>query len=193
MKRRTLAAALGGAFVLAACGRDSAAPAQPAAASATPVSIETVAAEAKGFNVGSTMSTRVVYVFFDPQCPHCAVLWEAARPLRPQARFVWIPVSLLNAKSAPQGAAIMNAADPVAAMDQHEQSLRAQQGGIAAMNVPEAQKEVVQRNTELFNRFGFGSVPTVVARHAQSGQLVTVEGSVPTAVLAQRLGLSAPS
>jgi thiol:disulfide interchange protein DsbG len=194
MKRRTLAAALGAGFVLAACGRDSGAPAQPAApAGAAPVSIEAVAAEAKGFNVGSTMSTRVVYVFFDPQCPHCAALWEAARPLRPQARFVWIPVSLLNAKSAPQGAAIMNAADPVAAMDQHEQSLRAQQGGIAAMNVPDTQKEAVQRNTELFNRFGFGSVPTVVAKHAQSGQLVTVEGSVPTAVLAQRLGLSAPS
>lgn len=195
MKRRTLAAALGGAFVLAACGRDSEAPAQPAAAAGggAPVSVETVAAEAKGFNVGSAMSTRVVYVFFDPQCPHCAALWEAARPLRPQARFVWIPVSLLNARSAPQGAAIMNAADPVAAMDQHEQSLRAQQGGIAAMNVSDAQKEVVQRNTELFNRFGFGSVPTVVAKHAQSGQVVTVEGSVPTAVLAQRLGLSAPS
>ena len=194
MKRRTLAAGLGGAFVLAACGRDSDAPAQSAApAAGTPVSVEAVAAEAKGFNVGSTMSTRVVYVFFDPQCPHCAALWEAARPLRPQARFVWIPVSLLNAKSAPQGAAIMNAADPVAAMDQHEQSLRAQQGGIAAMNVPDAQKEVVQRNTEVFNRFGFGSVPTVVAKHAQSGQVVTVEGSVPTAVLAQRLGLTAPS
>ena len=193
MKRRTLGAALGAAFVLAACGRDASAPAQPAAAASTPVTPEAIAAEAKGFNVGSTMSTRVVYVFFDPQCPHCAALWEAARPLRPQARFVWIPVSLLNAKSAPQGAAIMNAADPIAAMDQHEQSLRAQQGGIAAMGVTDAQKEAVQRNTELFNRFGFGSVPTVVAKHAQSGELVTVEGSVPTGVLAQRLGLSAPS
>ena len=30
------------------------------------------------------------YVFFDPQCPHCAVLWKSARPLKSQARFVWI-------------------------------------------------------------------------------------------------------
>jgi thiol:disulfide interchange protein DsbG len=195
MKRRHVALAAGAAVLLAACGQESApAAGQPAAGAASaPVSLETIAAEAKGFNVGSAMSTRVVYVFFDPQCPHCAALWEAARPLRPQARFVWIPVSLLNDKSAPQGAAIMNAADPVAAMDQHEQSLRAQQGGIAAMGVTDAQKEAVKRNTELFTRFGFASVPTVVAKHAQNGQTVTVEGSAPTGVLASRLGLNAPS
>lgn len=198
MKRRNLVAAAAATLLLAACGRDSGSGAAssaggPGSSGSTPVSVETIAKEAKGFNFGSTMSTRTVYVFFDPQCPHCATLWEAARPLRSQARFVWIPVSLLNAKSGPQGAAILHAADPVAAMNEHEASLRNQQGGIAAMGVTDAQREVVQRNTELMNRFGFGSVPTVVAKHAQTGELVTLEGSMPTAVLAQRLGLSAPS
>ncbi|HVE54187.1 MAG TPA: thioredoxin fold domain-containing protein, partial [Ramlibacter sp.] len=169
------------------------APAPGKAAGSTPVSLDTIAAEAKGFNVGSAMSTRVAYVFFDPQCPHCAALWEAARPLRSQARFVWVPVSLLNDKSAPQGAAILSAPDPVAAMDQHEKSLRGQQGGISAMGVADAQKDAVRKNTELFNRFGFGSVPTVVGKHAQNGQLVTIEGSVATAVLAGRLGLNVPT
>ncbi|MBE7368716.1 thioredoxin fold domain-containing protein [Ramlibacter pallidus] len=193
MKRRTLAAGLAGAFVLAACGREGSREAGKPAAAAAPVSLDVVAAEARGFNVGSTMSTRVAYVFFDPQCPHCAALWEAARPLRSQARFVWIPVSLLNDKSAPQGAAILGAPDPVAAMDEHEKSLRGQQGGIAAMGAPDAQKEAVRKNTELFNRFGFASVPTVVAKHAQSGDLVTIEGSVATGVLASRLGLNPPA
>ena len=36
-------------------------------------------------------------------------------------------------------------------------------------------------------------VPTVVAKHAQTGQLVTVEGSLPPDVLAQRLGLQPPA
>lgn len=195
MKRRPLVAALGAAFVLAACGKDGGSTAAPGPAgkdAATPVTIEAIESGAKGFNVGSTMSTRTVYVFFDPQCPHCAALWEAARPLKPQARFVWIPVALINDKSAPQGAAIMNAADPVAMMDQHEVSIRNKQGGVGAMGVTDAQKDIVKRNTELLNKFGFGGVPTVVAKHAQNGQIVTLEGSAPTAVLAQRLGLNAP-
>jgi thiol:disulfide interchange protein DsbG len=196
MKRRPLVAALGAALVLAACGKESGAPSAAGGkgkAATTPVTIEAIEAEAKGFNVGATMAARTVYVFFDPQCPHCAALWEAARPLKSQARFVWIPVALINDKSAPQGAAIMNAADPVAMMDQHEASLRNKQGGVAAMGVADAQKDIVKRNTDLMNRFGFGGVPTVVAKHAQSGQIVTLEGSMPTAMLAQKLGLSAPS
>jgi thiol:disulfide interchange protein DsbG len=196
MKRRPLVAALGAALVLAACGKESAAPSaggEKGKAASTPVTIEAIEAGAKGFNVGATMAARTVYVFFDPQCPHCAALWEAARPLKSQARFVWIPVALINDKSAPQGAAIMNAADPVAMMDQHEASLRNKQGGVAAMGVADAQKDIVKRNTDLMNRFGFGGVPTVVAKHAQSGQVVTLEGSMPTAMLAQKLGLSAPS
>lgn len=192
---RLAAAACAAAILLAAC-KDSPAPeqqpGQPAAQAATPVSIEAIAAEGQGFNVGSTMAVRTVYVFFDPQCPHCAALWQAAKPLRSQARFVWLPVSLLNDKSAPQGAAILAAADPVAAMDQHEASLNAQQGGISAVGVPDDKKEAVKRNTALMNRFGFGAVPSVVGKHAQTGELVTIEGAVPTAALAQRLGLQVP-
>jgi thiol:disulfide interchange protein DsbG len=194
MKRRTLVALAGGTALLAACGKESSTSASaPAAAASTPVSLEAIESGAKGFNVGSTMSTRVVYVFFDPQCPHCAALWEASRPLKAQARFVWIPVALMGEKSAAQGAALLSASDPVALMDQHEASLRKKEGGISAMGVPDAQKDTVRRNTELFTRFGFGGVPSVVAKHAQSGQLVTLEGSMPTAALAQRLGLNAPA
>ncbi|HEX7889100.1 MAG TPA: DsbC family protein [Ramlibacter sp.] len=196
MKRRELAVALAATALLAACGKENSAPSgstggSPAAG--TPVSIEAIEGGAKGFNVGSAMAARVVYVFFDAQCPHCAALWEAAKPLKGQARFVWIPVGLIGEKSVSQGGAILAASDPSATMDQHEASLRAQQGGIAAMNVPDAQKDVVKKNTELFTKFGFGGVPTVVAKHPQSGELVTLEGSMPTAMLAQKLGLSAPS
>ena len=190
MKRRHLITAGAAVLVLGGCGKQGGD--KPAAAAAVPVSLEAIAAEAKGFSVGSTMSTRVVYVFFDTQCPHCAVLWEASKPLKPQARFVWIPVGLLGEKSLAQGGAILGAPDPIAAMDQNEASLREKQGGISAVGVADAQKDLVKKNTELFNRFGFGGVPTVVGKHAQSGQLVTVEGSLPTAGLAQRLGLNAP-
>lgn len=194
MKRRTCLAAAAAAMVLSACGRnDGAAGGAAPAAKTEPVSLDKIAAEAKGFSVGSTMATRVVYVFFDAQCPHCATLWEAAKPLKSQARFVWIPVGLLGEKSVAQGGAILSAPDPAVAMEQHEASILQKQGGIAAMGVTDSSKAAVQKNTQLLNAFGFTGVPAVVGKHAVSGETVTIDGALPTAALAQRLGLSAPA
>jgi thiol:disulfide interchange protein DsbG len=197
MKTRNLftSALLVGLLALAGCkdaAETPAAAASPAAARDA-VSLPAIAAEAKGFTVGSPMSVRTVYVFFDPQCPHCAALWQEAKPLKSQAKFVWIPVGLLNASSTPQGAALLAAADPVAAMDAHEASMAAKTGGITAAGAPDAQKAAVEANTKLMNRFQFSGVPTIVAKHAVSGDLVVKEGSMQTAVLAAVLGLQPPA
>lgn len=187
------AALIAASLLLAGC-KDAADTGKPAAAAAsTPVSVAAIAAEAKGFSVGSAMSARTVYVFFDAQCPHCTALWEAARPLKSQARFVWIPVGMLNASSTAQGATLLAAKDPVAAMDQHEASMTAKGGGISAASDIEAQKADVAKNTELLTRFGFASIPTIVGNHAETGALVTQEGSMPTAALAGLLGLKVPA
>jgi thiol:disulfide interchange protein DsbG len=187
------AALIAASLLLSAC-KDAPDPGKPAAAAAsTPVSVAAVAAEAKGFSVGSAMSARTVYVFFDPQCPHCTALWEAAKPLKSQARFVWIPVGLLNASSTAQGATLLAAKDPVAAMDEHEASMTAKGGGISAASGIDAQKADVAKNTELLTRFGFGSIPTIIGNHAETGALVTQEGSMPTAALAGLLGLKVPA
>jgi thiol:disulfide interchange protein DsbG len=188
-----LAALLGTTLFLAGC-KDAASPEAPATATKATetVSVAAVAAEAKGFTVGSEMSVRRVYVFFDAQCPHCAALWTAAKPLRSQARFIWVPVGLLNDASRSQGAALLAASDPVAAMNQHEASLQAKQGGLTATGELKEQREHVAKNTQLFNRFGLSSVPTVVANHAQTGALVVKEGSMSTATLAGVLGLQLP-
>lgn len=179
---------------LAAC-KDSPAPTAPAAAPAARqgLSIEAIASEAKGFTLGSEMSVRRVFVFFDPQCPHCAALWNAAKPLKAQARFIWIPVDLLGPTSTAQGAALLASADPVAAMDQHEASLAARQGGLAAQGELQAQKALVTANTALMTRYGFTGVPVVVARHAVTGETVVREGALPTAELAAALGLQVPA
>jgi thiol:disulfide interchange protein DsbG len=192
---RTAAVLVAAGFMLAACKESPSTSAAESAKSAasTPVSVAAIQAEAKGFTVGSTMAVRSVYVFFDPQCPHCAALWEFAKPLKSQAKFVWIPVSLLNKTSEGQGAAILAATDPVAAMDQHEASMAAKTGGISAMGDVDAQRAMVAKNTELMNRFGFSSVPSIVAVNAQTGALVTHEGALPTAELAAFLGLPPPA
>ncbi|MFS2034205.1 thioredoxin fold domain-containing protein [Polaromonas sp. CT11-55] len=162
-------------------------------AAAVPVSVEAIAAEAKGFTAGSQMSKRTVYVFFDAQCPHCAALWEAAKPLKSQARFVWIPVGLLNAASTSQGATLLAAGDPVAAMDEHEASMKAGRGGISAASSIDPQKDAVAKNTALMTRMGFSAIPSIVGTHAQTGAVVAQEGALPTAALANLLGLQVPA
>jgi thiol:disulfide interchange protein DsbG len=155
--------------------------------------VAAVAQEATGFSAGSAMSARTVYVFFDAQCSHCSALWRSAQPLTTQARFVWIPVHLLNDSSRTQGAALLAAADPVAAMNAHEASMQSGTGGISSSAVSDAQLAAVAKNTALFNRLGFASIPTIVGTHAQTGALLTQEGAMPTAALATLLGLQVPA
>ena len=108
------------ALTLSGCSRQES-PGTAAAPAATPTQpYEAIATQGKGFTVGAMMAANPVYVLFDPQCPHCGHLWNASIPLHGKAKFVWIPVTLMNAKSGPQGATLLAAADPASAMAQHE-------------------------------------------------------------------------
>lgn len=157
------------------------------------VSLEIVAAEAKGFTVGSMMSAIVAYVFFDPQCPHCGHLWNASLPLQKKVRFVWIPVGLINATSSAQGATLLSAADPAQTMTEHETSLLAKQGGIGtSSSVTDEAKQAVAANTALFNNLGLEGVPFTIVKNARTGQQVTRGGSMQTAALADLIGIDAP-
>ncbi|MES2191505.1 MAG: DsbC family protein [Pseudomonadota bacterium] len=178
-------------FLIAGCNNSSSTP--PAKTTTALLSVEAIEAGTKGFTVGSPMSTRTVYVFFDAQCPHCSALWYAAKPLKSQAKFVWIPVGILNAASTSQGATILASSDPAAAMDAHEASMMSKGGGISASSDTDAQKDAIKKNTELMTSFGFASIPSIVAKHAQTGELVRQEGAMPTAALASFLGLQVPA
>ena len=194
MKKLTFAiATIAAALALSACKESPDTAAAAKASAAVPVSTATIQAEATGFTVGSTMSARTVFVFFDPQCPHCAALWESAKPLKAQAKFIWIPVALMGKASETQGAALLASKNPVTAMDEHEASMAAKTGGIVASGDVEAEKAKIAKNTALMTRFGFASIPTIVAQNAQTGALVTNEGAMPTLALAKFLGLDAPS
>ena len=187
---RPLALALATALTvgLAACSRDESASPSQSPISATQA-VNVVAAEGKGFTVGASMAARTVYVLFDPQCPHCGHLWQAAEPLLGKARFVWLPVAFISPKSLPQGAALLQAAQPAETMAAHERSLLAGEGGIgASSSIPAEIEAAIQTNTALLNRLGAESVPFIVAQSA-SGQPVLQAGSMDTAALATLLGL----
>lgn len=179
------------ALAVAGCSpQDTAAPAVPVSHD---VALETTAAQARGFTVGAVMNASPVYVFFDTQCRHCGNLWNAAIPLHTKVKFVWIPVGLMNASSTAQGAALLSAADPKALMTEHETSLLAGKGGIAASASPAADiASAIKTNTALLKKFGAAGVPFLVARHGKTGQAVSRDGSMSTAALAEFLGVDAP-
>jgi thiol:disulfide interchange protein DsbG len=154
------------------------------------VTVQAVAAEAKGFTVGAMMSANTVYVFFDPQCPHCGHLWQASTPLLKKVKFVWIPVAWINASSLPQGAALLAAANPADLMNEHESSLLGGKGGIAASSsVSSAVEQSIKANTKLLNSLGAESVPFVVVKNAVTGQTISRSGALATSVLAEMIGI----
>lgn len=144
----------------------------------------------QGFAVGALMSANAVYVFFDPQCPHCGHLWQASLPLHKKVKFVWIPVAWINASSLSQGAALLTSANPLALMSEHETSLLAGRGGIAASSsVSSEVEQTIKTNTKLLGSFGAESVPFVVFKNATTGQTISRDGAMTTAALAQFAGV----
>ena len=180
--------------VTPAAAEKSATPAAPAAASKSPgQTYDTVAAQGKGFTVGAVMAAHTVYVLFDPQCPHCGHLWNAALPLQKKAKFVWIPVAIMNGKSATQGAALITSTNPADVMTAHEASILAGTGGMIASGGASAEiEDAIKANTKLFTSLGVESVPFIVAKNSQTGLAVTHNGAMETAALAGLLGLTAP-
>jgi len=154
------------------------------------VSVQAVATQAKGFTVGAMMSANTVYVFFDPQCPHCGHLWQSSTPLHKKAKFVWIPVAWINASSLSQGAALLTSASPLELMTEHETSLLAGKGGISAPSgIASETEQSIKANTKLLNTLGAESVPFVVVKNAITGQTIAKEGAQTTAALAEMIGI----
>jgi thiol:disulfide interchange protein DsbG len=193
LKLKNFALPLVAALVLVVSGcSKTEAPAQ-ATAERPAQPYEAVAAQGKGFSVGAMMSANAVYVMFDPQCPHCGHLWDASLPLQKKVKFVWIPVAFISPKSEPQGAALLTAANPAELMTEHEKSLLAGTGGIAASaSVPSDIALAIKKNTALFNSLGVDSVPYILAKNVRSGQVVTNTGAMTTPALADFVGVDQP-
>ncbi|MDO9437571.1 thioredoxin fold domain-containing protein [Hydrogenophaga sp.] len=185
-------------LTLAACSKEEAngtpGSSTQAAADKSPIApaqaYDVLAAQGKGFTAGAMMSANTVYVLFDPQCPHCGHLWQSSLALQSKVKFVWLPVAIMNAKSAPQGAAIMTAANPVEAMNAHEQQLLGGQGGMSASaSIPDDVMQTIKNNTDMLERLGATSVPFIVAKHQGTGKVVTQNGAMSVEALANFLGM----
>lgn len=145
----------------------------------------------EGFDTGNKASETKLFVFFDTQCPHCAALWNAHKPLQDKVHFRWIPVGVLNRSSVMQGSTILGAANPASKMDEHEQLMTQRRGGIT-VDGESADKfaDKIKAQTESLRNVGARSVPFMAYVNAK-GEAVSAVGAMPTPVLASFLGLVA--
>lgn len=142
-------------------------------------------AKATAIVQGDPKAKNIIYAFFDPTCPYCNLAYTSFKTaLKPGSQVRWIPVAFLSTKSAGQAAALLTAADPVQAMEQHEATFKA--GGIAqAEMTPEAKKKL-DENLKMFRDMGFKGVPAIMYRTAD-GRWDAVKGAPGPAELSKVL------
>lgn len=112
---------------------------------------------------GEDSAPRVVYTFTDANCPYCHAFWKAARPWvdsgKVQLRHVM--VGIIKEDSPAKAAAILAAASPGKALDQHERTK--DQGGIKPLaRIPADVQQQLQANQLLMLELGFQGTPGIL-------------------------------
>ena len=166
--------------LLDASGNDlTRAPLQAAAAPALGAAAWAELAKASWIAEGATRPKRIVYVFTDTECPYCHKLWAATQPLLAggdvQVRHVMVAV--IAPQSRGRAAAILDAADPQAALQQHERSFG--HSTVAPQpSVPAATASRIDANNALMEKLGIHGTPATVYEDAD-GQVRMLQGMLP--------------
>lgn len=74
--------------------------------------------------IGQGDGQKIVYFFFDPNCPHCNEAYERIKPILATDKDIqmrYVPMGVLLPSSAGKAAAIMQYADPLAAYHRMEE------------------------------------------------------------------------
>ena len=116
---------------------------------------------------GSAEAKRIVYVFTDPNCPYCNAFWQATQPyLGKHLQVRHILVGILAPSSTGKAARVLAAADPAAALAQHENTHAA--GGIEPLEKipPEIQRRLMANNQLMF-QLGAQATPAIFYKDRQ--------------------------
>lgn len=117
---------------------------------------------ARSLNEGSDAAARKVVVFADPFCPYCKAFWSEAQPWvnAGKVQLKTLLVAFLNPKSGRNAAAILNAADPVAAWKAYELS-----GGRTLPRfegvTPRDTFNLLQHHQQLMDDLGANATPAI--------------------------------
>ena len=155
------------------------APLQAATAPALDAASWAELAKASWIAEGATQPKRIVYVFTDTECPYCHKLWAATQPLLAggdvQVRHVMVAV--IAPQSRGRAAAILDAANPQAALQQHERSF-GHSTVTPLPSVPAATAGRIDANNALMEKLGIHGTPATVYKDA-AGQVRMLQGMLP--------------
>ena len=145
---------------------------------------------AKGISIGPKTSDYTVFVMFDPQCLHCARLWEESNGLKDTIKFVWVPVNFFDGNSKALSALLLGSKSPREDMDLVLSFVAARTGSTQAQDAVSPELEaIIKSNTDLINRFHVLAVPYVVARNQTTSDYVTRQGGMSREMLKRFLGV----
>ena len=122
---------------------------------------------------------RLLYIFFDPNCPYCHSLYQNLRPWlgKDGLQFRWIPVGILMSTSEPKAAAILQAPNPLVALRKNEDDYGFADdpgGGIApAAKIGTKARQALAANLALMQSQRIYGVPVMLYRDRSGrGQLL---------------------
>ena len=132
---------------------------------------------------------RVLYDFFDPNCPYCHILYKRLQPLiiRYHLTVHEIPVAYLTPSSAGKAAALLEAHNPLAALKQSQAHYSWKTGSsIALKAMTPGTKAKLALNLQLDTQAaGFPLVPILVYQKSDGTIRIINSGAPPTWVLKQ--------
>ncbi len=128
---------------------------------------------------GAKSSSRVVYVFTDPNCPFCNDLWTAMKTVRaPDVQIRYLLVAVISPDSRGKAGAILESPNPAAALEEHERHFSG--GGIAAKStIQPTSGEVVSVNEALMQSLRIFGTPGLV--YLDANKEVKVFAGMPDA------------
>lgn len=124
---------------------------------------------------------RPIYIFFDPNCPACQMLYKSLRsligPHNLQVR--WVPVAMVNATSLGKVAAILEAPDPSAALRENEERYAGESyaGGITEQIPSHETERRTRANERLLNKLDIPVVPSMLFAD-KNGRAVLIQGAL---------------
>lgn len=140
-----------------------------------------LAAAPKATWIAQGQGRREMYVFFDPNCAYCPMLYKNLQPLiAPYGlQLRWIPVAMLDPTSLGKAAAILQAKDPKAALDYNEAHFNAgAYAGSISEEIPTGGTEArLRANEALLNQVGIPVVPTMLFQ-TKSGEAMVIQGAL---------------
>lgn len=140
------------------------------------------------------MTARSVFVFFDPNCPYCAKLWQAKinnQTFR-EIPAVWIPVTYLGDSALGKGAALLRTGSP-SSLEQNftKFDYEKRQGGIDSVVATDKEKRELGQAKAVWMDLG-AATPLIVYRH-KNGKISSMLGLPSDEKLSEISNQFAPS